>query len=182
MPRSDYPEAAPVLESDRLRLRRPQASDLDAYTRYCSGDRTVFVGGPFPAEKAFEKLAAMIGHWDLRGFGRLVLTDQDTGRALGHVGAMQLSTAEPPEFTWTLWDGTDEGKGYAFEACECYRDFAITELGFSKMIARVVSENTRSRQLAEKLGGVLNEDAPAPDWLEGCVTYDFDFANDMAVR
>ncbi|AMY70198.1 GNAT family N-acetyltransferase [Frigidibacter mobilis] len=162
------------LRTERLLFRKPGASDLAPYTAYCQSDRTRFVGGPFDGIQAFEKLAAMIGHWDLRGFGRLVIVHRTTGRALGHVGALHLNTDEVPELTWTLWAGEDEGKGYATEACRAYRDHARTELGFSFMIARIVQDNLPSRRLAERLGGILNETASPPGWMANAVTYDFE--------
>jgi [ribosomal protein S5]-alanine N-acetyltransferase len=160
-------------QTDRLLLRRPDASDLAAYTAYCQSDRTLFVGGPFTAVQAFEKLAAMIGHWDLRGYGRLVFTDQQTGRSLGHVGALHLDLNDPLEMTWTIWAGHDEGQGYATEACAAYLRHARDVLGYSRMIARIMAQNRPSRRLAERLGGVQDVDAPAPDWFAGCVTYEF---------
>lgn len=160
-------------QTERLVFRKPDASDLAPYTAYCQSDRTRFVGGPFDGVQAFEKLAAKIGHWEFRGFGRLVIVHRSTGRALGHVGAMQLNTDEVPELTWTLWAGEDEGKGYATEACKAYRDHARNELGFSSMIARIVEDNLPSRRLAERLGGVLNADALPPGWMANTVTYDF---------
>ena len=56
------------IETARLILRRPVAGDLPAYEAYCSSDRTRFTGGPYTRKDAFEKLAAMIGHWEIRGF------------------------------------------------------------------------------------------------------------------
>ena len=38
---------ARTLTTDRLVLRHPQASDLPAYTAYCTSDRSRFVRGPF---------------------------------------------------------------------------------------------------------------------------------------
>lgn len=162
-----------ILETERLVLRRPGAADIAAYTDYCLSDRSRFVGGPFSEVQAFEKLAAMIGHWDLRGFGRFVFAHRDSGQPIGHAGAMQLIPDEPPEFTWTIWSGADEGYGYATEACEAYCAHAAEALGFARMIARVKLENHSSRRLAERLGGLLDEDAVAPDWYPGSVTYGF---------
>lgn len=162
-----------ALQTERLSFRKPDASDLAPYTLYCRSDRTRFVGGPFDSVQTFEKLAAMIGHWKLRGFGRFVIVHRTTGRALGHVGAMQLNKDELPEFTWTLWVGEDEGKGYAIEACKAYRDHARNELGFSSMIARIAQDNLPSRRVAERLGGVLNLNAQPPIWMVNAVTYDF---------
>lgn len=85
-----------TLETERLILVRPTMQHLAAYTAFCASDRARFVGGPFDAAKAYEKLCAMAGHWNLRGFGRYVITHRQTGEALGHVGALQIDDIDPP--------------------------------------------------------------------------------------
>jgi len=162
-----------ILETKRLSFRRPCRSDLPLYTRYCLSDRTRYVGGPFNEVQAFEKLASMIGHWDLRGFGRFVFLERGTERVLGHFGALQLSSSEPPEITWTIWNEKDEGKGFATEAGIAFKRYAAAVLGFSNLIAHVHPENSASRSLADRLGGELDADAVPPSWLPSSVLYRF---------
>lgn len=166
----------PQILTERLIFRRPCASDLAPYTRYCLSDRARYVGGPFTEDQAFEKLASMVGHWELRGFGRFVFVEREEGRPIGHVGALQFDTAKPPEITWTIWHSDDEGKGYAAEAGRAFTRYAARELGFARMIACVHPDNLASRRLAERLGGVLNVDSAPPRWLPGSVVYDLNLA------
>jgi RimJ/RimL family protein N-acetyltransferase len=163
------------LETARLILRRPKASDLGGYVHYCQSDRSVFVGGPFDRVRAFEKLASMIGHWDLRGFGRYVFALKANDRPIGHVGALQLDDAVSPELSWTIWDSGDEKHGYAFEAGQAYLVHAPRAYGFPSLLARVDRENLPSRKLAERLGGIPSPNARAPEWAPNSVTYDFVF-------
>ena len=160
--------AARTLTTDRLTLRQPQAGDLPAYTAYCASDRARFVRGPFTAPEAFDKLAAMIGHWTLRGFGRYVI--EHRGAPIGHVGPMQLGDTSAPELTWTLWDGAAEGHGFATEAAKRVRDHLLTDLGWPELIILVQPDNMPSRRLADRIGANLTDD-PAPDWYPGCLTY-----------
>jgi len=46
---------------------------------------------------------------------------------------------------------------------------------FSTLLARVEVENHRSRQLAERLGAVLDLNAIAPVWMRNGLTFRFDF-------
>ncbi|WP_417840167.1 GNAT family N-acetyltransferase [Tritonibacter scottomollicae] len=163
----------PQLETERLFFRRPHRSDLPWYTRYCLSERSQYVGGPFNEVQAFEKLASMIGHWELRGFGRFVFLERETERPLGHFGALQLSLSEPPEITWTIWNKIDEGKGFATEAGVAFKNYAIRELGLSSLIAHVDCDNSASRRLAERLGGELDAEAAPPSWLPSSVLYRF---------
>lgn len=162
----------PKIQTDRLMLRRPQTSDLDPYTAYCRSGRTIHVGGPHDTVEAFNKLAAIIGHWQLRGFGRYVFVETASGRPIGHVGALQMDTDWPPEMTWSIWQGSDEGKGYAMEASRAYCKHAATALGFSMMAARIVAQNRASIRLAKKLGGVFDGQSPAPPWFPDAITYE----------
>lgn len=162
------------LQTDRLTLRRPEPSDLEPYTVYCKSDRTEFVGGPHDAVEAFNKLAAIIGHWQLRGFGRYIFVETATDEPLGHVGALQMDSNWPPEMTWSIWQDRHEGKGYALEACRAYCSHAASRFGFPMMAARIVQENTASIRLAEKLGGVFNAHAQAPPWFPDAITYEID--------
>lgn len=159
--------------TSRLVLRRPQVSDLAPYTAYCTSEHARFVGGPFTPGSAFEKLAAMIGHWELRGFGRLVFCERATGRPMGHVGALQVNADDDVEMTWTLWAPDDQGQGYAHEAGRAYLDSARAAYGFSTLIARILPDNHRSLRLARKLGGTVLPGHPAPDWFPDARTYAF---------
>lgn len=161
------------LQTARLILRRPCAQDLPAYTAYCTSAHSAMTGGPYTPAAAFDKLAAMIGHWELRGFGRLVFCDRDTMRPLGHVGALQISTDSPPEMSWTLWAAADEGHGYAHEAARAYLDAARAAHGFDSLLVRIKPDNTRSLALAHRLGAQSAPDVPAPPWFAGAVTYVF---------
>lgn len=159
---------ATTLNTDRLILRKPIAADLPAYIAYCASDRAQYVGGPFPAPKAVEKFAAMIGHWDLRGFGRYVITHQ--GSPIGHVGPLALDDSCPPEMTWTLWTGDATGMGLASEAACAVRDHLMNGCSWPAMIMRIMPDNAASRRIAERVGAQLSDD-PAPKWYPGALTY-----------
>lgn len=159
---------ARTLSTPRLTLRTPEAGDLPAYTAYCASDRSRFVGGPYSAVQAFDKMAAMIGHWSLRGFGRYVI--EVDGRAAGHVGPLQMDDSHAPEMTWTLWDAAHEGHGYAHEAAKTVASHLMEDQGWRELVIRIMPDNTPSRRLAEKLGAVLTDD-PAPHWMPDATTY-----------
>lgn len=163
-----------MIQTERLTLRRPCPGDLDPYTAYCCSNRTNFVGGPHDGVQAFNKLAAIIGHWQLRGFGRYIFVETATGQPVGHVGALQMDADWVPEMTWSIWQGRHEGQGYALEASRAYCAHAAGELGFPIMAARIAGENHASIRLVEKLGGVFKAGAQAPPWFPDAVTYELD--------
>jgi RimJ/RimL family protein N-acetyltransferase len=58
------------LETDRLRLRQWKEEDFAAYAEYYAHEETAkLVGGRCHREAAWRRLASLIGHWTLRGYG-----------------------------------------------------------------------------------------------------------------
>jgi [ribosomal protein S5]-alanine N-acetyltransferase len=161
----------PVLETERLILRAPQAADAPAFVAYATSDRTRFVGGPKPAPLAYEKFCSLIGHWIARGFGRFVIEAKADGAAMGHVGPLQLDDSQVPEITWTLWDARFEGQGYATEAARAVLDWLPGATGIDALWTQIHQDNHASQSIARKLGGVV--DADAKGWMPGAQTWRF---------
>ncbi len=153
----------PVFDTARLTLREPRMSDVDAFAAFLHSDRARFVGGPgrtfFDSARAFGHLA---GVWLLRGYGPHVWCLHD-GTPIGHGGPWYPRVWPEPEFGWCLWDGAHEGQGYATEAMTTLRDWAFTALGLPTAVAYIDPGNDASCRVAERLGGVLDPTAPAPD-------------------
>lgn len=160
---------APSITTERLLLRKPQGADLAAYVGYCTSERARFVRGPFTEAQTFDKLAAMIGHWAIRGFGRYVI--ELDGTPIGHAGPQAIETPGQPELTWTLWDGDKEGHGYATEAARAAARHCLVELGWDKLTILIQPENEPSMAVAERLSAERTDRA-APDWYPGCVTFE----------
>ncbi|MGC9420706.1 MAG: GNAT family N-acetyltransferase [Rhodovulum sp.] len=141
----------PVLETERLVLRGPNARDFPVLRAFYASDRSRFVGGPKSAEDAWRQLATEIGHWTLRGYGRWVAEEKASGAAAGLIGLWNPEGWPEPEIGWDLFEGF-EGKGYATEAARAARDHAYGVMGWSTAISLVAPENTPSARVAERLG------------------------------
>ena len=144
----------PTLETDSLVMRAPHWADFEAYAAFCESERARGVGGPYTRAQAFQRLAALIGHWHLRGYGRWMVTDRDTGEAYGVVGLMYPEGWPEPELAWSVF-AVAEGRGIAYEAALRTRQFAYDTLGWKTLISCVMPENTRSAALIARLGGVF---------------------------
>lgn len=141
----------PVIETARLRLRAPGARDFDTYAAFRGSERARSLGGPFTRAQAFTQFAALIGHWELRGFGRWIVADMASDEPLGVVGILCPIGWPEPELAWSLFDGA-EGRGIAQEAALAARDHAYGPLGMKSLISLVASDNPRSEALARRLG------------------------------
>ncbi|MFD1795666.1 GNAT family N-acetyltransferase [Paracoccus aurantiacus] len=144
----------PVLETERLFLREPRLSDLDAIVAFGMSDRTEFVGGKLEPWQSWNVLNAAIGHWINRGFGWWVLEDKATGAVAGRAGIGYHLDWPEPELGWHIYDGF-EGKGLAYEAALAARDHANRHFGLGPLISLIAHGNTRSRRLAERLGAKI---------------------------
>ena len=152
-----------TLRTDRLVLRPFRERDLQGYLDYyCSDDRTAGVGGAKPKYVVIERFYAMEGQWAIRGFGRYAIALDDASPAIGHTGVMCADT--PPEMTWTLWDDSQTGKGYATEAAKAAMDAYLTHVA-PRVIAVIDRDNAASLRVAGRLGMTEDTDAVAPHWM-----------------
>lgn len=161
----------PTLETERLRLRAPHVSDTDAYMRYYQSDRAIHTGGPKDTRSAWDLWASQFGHWLLRGYGMFVVTLKGDDTPLGIVGHWFPETRPETEVGWVLFDAASEGKGIAFEAATACIDHAWNVLKWERMVSYIAPENARSIALAERLGAVLDPDAPPASPNIPSVTY-----------
>jgi len=141
----------PTLETRRLRLRAPERRDFEPYAEFCASERARGVGGPYSRGEAFQRLAALVGHWHLRGFGRWMVTDKASGEAMGVVGVMYPDEWPEPEIAWSLFEAA-EGRGIAQEAAEAARRYAYEVLGWDTIVSCTAPDNVRSIALAQRMG------------------------------
>lgn len=141
----------PTLETERLILRGPVADDLDAVAAFYASPRSRMIGGPKSRPDAWRALCTAAGHWMLRGYGMWTLEHRDDGRACGACGFINHADWDEPELGWNLHDGY-EGKGLAREAALAARKAGADLFGLTGVISYIAPENTRSRDLALRLG------------------------------
>ena len=152
----------PTLETDRLIMRPPGSQDFDAYAQFLASDRSITVGGPLDRQTAWTKLAAICGHWTLRGYGRWALDAKDGETSLGFVGIIHSADWPEPEIGWTVFEAA-EGKGYAYEAAVETRRYVYETLGWNRVVSLIDATNTRSLKLADR--------------MDAAHEYDFDHQN-----
>lgn len=154
-----------VLETERMVLRPPQAEDFEFLRPFATSDRARFVGGGADKDEghAWRILAILAGHWNLRGYGVFAMVERESGATLGSIGPWFPAGWPEQELSWTVWSTDAEGKGFAFEAVSRVRTHVFDDLGWPTAVSYIDPENARSIALAERLGAVLDADAPRPD-------------------
>lgn len=149
--------SVPVVRTERLILREPRVADLDAVAAFAASPRADFVGGPMTRFESWRNILMICGHWVTRGYGYWTVEEQATGRVVGRIGVHNHEEKWPePELGWQVFDGF-EGKGYAYEAAMAARAQA-GRMGLGPLISLVAPENLRSRQLAQRMGAVVERE------------------------
>jgi RimJ/RimL family protein N-acetyltransferase len=173
----------PTITTERLVLRLPEESDVDALDAMDSDPEVMrYIGDgkvrPRNREQTTGFVAAAGRKWAERGLGWLSVTSREDGGFLGWV-----ILAEPlflPEVMPTVeigWRFRREhwGRGYATEAARPFLRYAFTDGGLDGGLEQLVSlpdvRNTASRRVMEKLGFRFGHEAVVPATKQQVAVY-----------
>lgn len=111
-----------------------------------------FLGGkPLSRHEAWRAFAAVVGHWQLRGYGMWAVEERATGAFVGRVGVHYPETWPAIEIGWALaprfW-----GRGYATEAARASVDYAWARVRPARLVSLIAPLNLRSAAVAARLG------------------------------
>ena len=146
--------AGPQLETERLILRPVDAAaDFEAFAESCADPATMrFIGGsPLSRAQAWRKMALMVGHHHLRGYGFFSCIAKADGSWVGHVGPWFPEGWPAPEIGWTLHPD-HAGRGYATEAALRCLDHVRDDLRWRSVVHCIAEGNHGSEAVAERLG------------------------------
>lgn len=152
----------PILTTPRLILRPPVISDYPAYAAFLASPRSAYMGGPHTGWAAWGMFCHDVGQWELFGHGALMVELRESGDCVGQVGINHGPLFPEHELGWLLYEGF-EGRGYAVEAAAALRDWALNDRKLPTLVSYCDKANARSIAVAEKLGAVLDPDAPRQD-------------------
>jgi len=160
-----------TLATKRLVLRQPVAADWPGALAFLTSKRAEFMAIPPDPAEVWASFAHVVGHWVLRGYGMFVFCERATGRALGMAGPLYPVGWAEPEIGWSLWNGADEGQGYAHEAALASRDWAYGSLGWTTAISYIDPANARSISLARRMGAVPDPSVAHPFGDQPCTVF-----------
>src|ERR1700732_954041 len=146
----------PVIETERLKLRRWRGADVAPNTamladpgtaRYITAD-----GKPVTVELVgWRNAAIMAGHWVLRGIGMFVVEEKSTGKFVGRVGPWLPPGWPGFEVGWGI-AREFRGKGYAVEAARASIDWVFASFELDQIMPCIDKENPASQAVARRLG------------------------------
>jgi RimJ/RimL family protein N-acetyltransferase len=146
------------LETERLSLRMFRESDWqDLHEYYGDPDCTTYTSGrPLRDYETWQKLAALVGHWELRAYGSYAV-EESSRRVMGVVGLDYPLDWPEPEIQWGLakryW-----GKGFASEAVRAVKRIAADYLPSLSLISLIHPKNSNSISLAKAVGARLERE------------------------
>jgi RimJ/RimL family protein N-acetyltransferase len=150
---------APVIETERLRLRPHQSQDLaDCVVMWSDADVVRYtIGEPSPPQRTWMRILAYRGHWALMSYGYWAVEEKDSRRYVGELGFADFkrniapSIEGLPELGWALVPQF-HGKGYATEALRAVVAWGDDHLAQRRTVCIIHRDNHRSFRVAEKLG------------------------------
>jgi RimJ/RimL family protein N-acetyltransferase len=153
-----HEQDAPVIETQRLRLRRHTIEDaFKVSALWGDSDVTRYIGGkPQTNEECWSRLLRYVGHWSLLGFGYWIIEEKFSGEFVGEVGfADYKRDVKPllgvPEVGWVLTP-PKHGMGYATEAVRTVLDWGRKHFGPSAVACLIHPDHSASIHVAEKCG------------------------------
>lgn len=144
----------PTLETERLLLRAWRAEDASpAIAMFMHDPGMEHIGGPNTEIDAWRRVAAMIGHWTLKGFGRFAVEEKASGLWVGYVGLSAQPGFPEIDLGWAI-RAEVRGRGYAREAGARARGHAFDTLPVATLASLIAPANAASRSVAVGLGAV----------------------------
>lgn len=144
----------PTLNTNRLRLRAFQASDLDAYAEMQANPevmRYLVMGRTSSRVEVWRTMATSLGQWALRGYGMWACVKIESGVFVGSVGIFQPLDWPEPEIAYSL-DQPFWRQGFATEAAMAARDWFFEQFPLSRVASFIRPDNHASKRVAERLG------------------------------
>ncbi|HTE31210.1 MAG TPA: GNAT family N-acetyltransferase [Chryseolinea sp.] len=147
------------LETERLNLRMFRETDWrDMYEYFSDPECMRFTSGrAFSENESWQKVAALSGHWNLRGYGSYALEEKSTGRVLGVAGLDYPLEWPEPEIQWGL-SKAHWGKGYASEAVKAIKKMTAESIPGLPLISLIYKNNNNSINLAKAVGATFEKE------------------------
>jgi RimJ/RimL family protein N-acetyltransferase len=143
----------PVLSFGEYLLRPLGMRDFAPFFALHSSPHAALMWAMPDAEAAWKTFLALVGEWQIRGYGMWAIADKGTDAFLGHTGFLHPYDATEPELGWAL-TAAAQGRGIASGAVCTARDWGRTR-GIVTPISHIDARNLRSIRLAERIGARL---------------------------
>ncbi len=162
--------SAPLLETERLRLRPWRSEDFRPYHAILREPEVHCHFGPQPMgqEECWRRMVAASGMWGMVGFGGWAAERKTDGKLVGSLSLfngwreLKPDFGDEPEMGWIFATET-HGQGLAGEACGAALDWAEATIAPTAIWAIISPGNEPSFRLAARLGFAVVHDTAYND-------------------
>ncbi len=145
----------PVIETDRLFLRRPTGRDLDCAMQRLSA-RGCIATAPLVGAGAWRQLPVLLTHWQFNEFGLFAVVPAGTDVPMGLVGPWHPSGWPEPEIGWLIWRQAGDAVDLTAEAATAACDHASEALGWREAASFVCPGDAGSLAVASLTGALAD--------------------------
>lgn len=153
-----------IVETERLIIRTPEPGDAESLARLWSDPAaTAYMGGPRDFDRVCQSLREDAALPEQPEFGLWTVIEKASGDVIGHCGLLdkEIDGRSKIELVYVVvprfW-----GRGYATEAGEAIKTYALTSVAPDRLVALVHPDNRASARVAEKLGFRLDHAVERP--------------------
>ena len=149
-----------LLETERLRLRRYRADDLDdAHSMLGDQETMQYYPSPFTREMSSRWIEDNMRRYEEDGFGLWVVEELTTGEFLGNCGPAWrlIEDVWMVELGWHI-KRSHWRRGLATEAASACRDYAFATLDIPRVVSLIRPVNIPSRGVAGKIGMTIDRE------------------------
>jgi len=146
-----------TLETTRLLLRRPELADAAPFMQIFWDPEVVekkqvtLTEAPGDLQLARRKTAALIDHWDSRGYGLWTVVEKASGDVIGCVGLQKWKGWPGVELAWAI-HRSHWGQGLATEAALAALVWTWNSTQIDHVISLINADDARSMRVAAKVG------------------------------
>lgn len=142
------------INTQRILMRKPSTKDIKEFYEILKKNdvgQWLGIGKGMSFKEAEQYVNQIIKHWKQHNFGVWALINQSTEEMMGHCGLRYIDDTKDIEIIYLL-DPKFWGNGYATEAGNAAKQFASNYLNIQNLIARVRTNNSKSKKVIDKLG------------------------------
>ena len=146
-----------TIETQRLLLRLPQASDAQAFLDIHQDPEVIELKQvtmdepPGGIDFAVRNVERMLRHWESQRFGQWAVVERATGEVIGCVGFYNPKGWLGIDLSWIM-HRSRWGNGFATEACLAAIDWAWQTDEIHHIISLIGPHDLRSIRIATKIG------------------------------
>ncbi len=145
----------PVLETERLILRKFEDKDVNDLFEYCSDEQTVkYVTFPLytDIQMAKDRINDLKEKYKKGEIACWAIEDKQTGKMIGSIDFVNIYEKDKKVEIGYILNKNYWNKGYITEANKKIIEFGLNEMNLVRMQARCISENIGSAKVMEKSG------------------------------